>query len=52
MFFDYLHNIITTLYNDIIIRNITTLYVNTIKGVRNCLKCFIKEFIRKYRNMW
>ena len=33
----YLYNI-TTLYNDIIIHNITTFYVNTMKGERNCLK--------------
>ena len=34
----YLYNI-TTLYNDIIIiHNITTFYVNTMKGARNCLK--------------
>ena len=34
----YLYNI-TTLYNDIIIiHNITTFYVNTMKGTHNCLK--------------
>ena len=33
----YLYNI-TTLYNDIIIHNITTFYVNTMKGACNCLK--------------
>ena len=46
----YLYNI-TTLYNDIIMHNITTFYVDTMKGAHNCLKYIIKKFVHKYRNI-